>query len=507
MIPIASVDQVKLSWFESEQCWGGRWPTLPAGWSSNDPGVCALPAIPSVLAGPAFFDCLLVLSMIARMVLEVRCGLVNSKQETASYALGAARSAASPAVRRAHGIHPYPGMLARHIPRAVLREGWPGISAEPGITVLDPFCGAGTVLLEAQMAGLSSVGWDSNPLACLISRVKTQPVSPPALTAALNRVVDRAVRAHGADPPAVVNREYWYSDRASEGLSRLSLAVRELKPGPTNDLLRLALSRTAMQLSLANPRFPVPVKLRLHHYREGSSVYLQLQRHLTAAMTHDPIQHFESIAQQMAQAMAGVSVERPYSYRNVTVAEHDVRETADPTDRASIILTSPPYPGAQKYSRFSSLSLGWLGCVDQDNLRAFEDLQIGREHFHKAEYQHGLVSTEIAQADNVLSQVARDNPLRAHIGAAYLIEMRVALRQVVEILAPDGHLIMIVAPGRFCGRRFDTPQYLTCMARDQGLDLLLRIDDSIRYRRLLSSRNGNSPPIQDESILHFQKKQ
>lgn len=443
--------------------------------------------------------------MIARMLHGVRCGLVSSGQDAASNALSAARGVACPTMRRAQGIHPYPGMLARHIARAILREGWPGISAEPGKTVLDPFCGAGTVLLEAQMAGLSSVGWDSNPLACLISRVKTQPVSPAAVTAALNRLVNRAVRTHGATPPDVVNLEYWYSDRASEGLSRLSQALRTLRPGPTNDLLRLALSRTAMQLSLANPRFPVPVKLRLQHYQEGSSVYLQLQRHLTVALTADPIRHFESNVRQIAEALTAMIANRHSTYHKVTVVEHDVREVPAFTDRAHIILTSPPYPGAQKYSRFSSLSLGWLGYAERKDLRPLEDRQIGREHFPKADYNNGMVSTDISEADAVLGRVASANPLRAHIGAVYLTEMRTALRQIVNVLEPYGHLILVVAPGRFAGRFFDTPEFLTTIAQENGLELSVKIDDHIRYRRLIPRRNGNTPPIQTEAILHFRK--
>jgi len=204
----------------------------------------------------------------------------NETNEAVAGALDGARKAPDPNLRRAHAIHSYPGMLVRHIPRAVLGGAWPSVDLHPGLTVFDPFCGAGTVLLEAKVAQFRSIGWDSNPLACLISRVKTQSVAPSAVSAALGRVVSRARLAREPSPPSVVNLEYWYSECAVDGLSRLALAVNSLSAGPTNDLLRLALSKTAMQFSLANPRFPVPVRLRLDHYEEGSDVYRQLERHL-----------------------------------------------------------------------------------------------------------------------------------------------------------------------------------------------------------------------------------
>lgn len=40
-------------------------------------------------------------------------------------------------------------------------------------TVLDPFCGTGTTLLESKLRGISSVGVDANPVCVLVSKAKT----------------------------------------------------------------------------------------------------------------------------------------------------------------------------------------------------------------------------------------------------------------------------------------------------------------------------------------------
>jgi putative DNA methylase len=48
-----------------------------------------------------------------------------------------------------------------------------GVSAD-GVTVMDPFCGGGSTLVEAQRLGLHSYGSDLNPIPVLISRVLTQ---------------------------------------------------------------------------------------------------------------------------------------------------------------------------------------------------------------------------------------------------------------------------------------------------------------------------------------------
>ncbi|MGH7272735.1 MAG: DNA methyltransferase [Polyangiaceae bacterium] len=69
-----------------------------------------------------------------------------------------------------HGFHTYP---ARMHPRTAARL-VTAVSA-PGTTVLDPFCGSGTVLVEAMVAGRRAIGIDLNPLAVRLARLKTTP--------------------------------------------------------------------------------------------------------------------------------------------------------------------------------------------------------------------------------------------------------------------------------------------------------------------------------------------
>ena len=66
-------------------------------------------------------------------------------------------------------IHPYPARFIPEIPRALISV----LGCNENCVIMDPFCGSGTTLLEAQRAGYEAVGVDLNPIACLISRVKT----------------------------------------------------------------------------------------------------------------------------------------------------------------------------------------------------------------------------------------------------------------------------------------------------------------------------------------------
>ena len=48
--------------------------------------------------------------------------------------------------------------------------------SEPGETILDPFMGGGTTLVEAITCGRHAIGTDINPLAAFVTKVKTTPL-------------------------------------------------------------------------------------------------------------------------------------------------------------------------------------------------------------------------------------------------------------------------------------------------------------------------------------------
>jgi hypothetical protein len=67
-----------------------------------------------------------------------------------------------------HGFHTYPARMHPVTAGRLVRA-----TTEAGAVVLDPFCGSGTVLVEAMIAGRRAVGTDLNPLAERLARLKT----------------------------------------------------------------------------------------------------------------------------------------------------------------------------------------------------------------------------------------------------------------------------------------------------------------------------------------------
>lgn len=119
--------------------------------------------------------------------------------------------------RYTHLIHSYPAKLLANIPYFFLSS--EELCPKNGL-VLDPFCGTGTVLLEAVLSGRNSCGADANPLAELITNVKTDYIPQQDLFQTLDSIMVNAKRFRIIAPiPDAV--KVWYSPCSLSQLSNL----------------------------------------------------------------------------------------------------------------------------------------------------------------------------------------------------------------------------------------------------------------------------------------------
>lgn len=71
-----------------------------------------------------------------------------------------------------HWIYPYKGKFHPQMIRALINI----IKLKKSDTLLDPFAGSGTAIVEGQLLGVNSMGIDISPLCVLISKVKTESI-------------------------------------------------------------------------------------------------------------------------------------------------------------------------------------------------------------------------------------------------------------------------------------------------------------------------------------------
>lgn len=414
--------------------------------------------------------------------------------------------------RFTHLVHPYPAKMLVHIPFFFLAN---DLLSKSGDIVLDPFCGSGTVLLEAQLANRRAYGVDANPLARLIARVKTTALDPVVLDRTLDDLMKRIPPKPSGERPDVVNLEHWFYPNTARQLQCLHEAIERVRTPAVRDFLLVCFSVCARKVSLADPRLSVPVRLRLGQYpkshplREKSDAHLrQLRRvRVSEIFRRVTLANIARIKVLQASSSSPASVEFLCSDARHLVYEYSLngnRGKPLPSQSVQLIITSPPYPGAQKYIRSCSLSLGWLRLCQTTNLRAYKSRMIGREEFTKAE-RGRVLPTNVGEADKVLAGIRNRNPIRAIIAATYLNEMRTAMREMDRVLKPGGHIVLVAANNRIARKEFRTVDYLRTIAEECGLSLTACFIDTIRSRGLMTKRNHTASMITREWVLIFTK--
>ncbi len=406
-----------------------------------------------------------------------------------------------------HQIHPYPAKLLPSIAHFFMRA---SAVVKPGSLVLDPFCGSGTVALEASLAGHRPLVADANPLSLLITKVKTTRYDPLELRALTTRVVQRAARLRNAPEIPVVNSHMWYVPQRKKELEILMRAIREVEDEHHRDFLLLCFSVVARKLSLADPAISVPVRLKTKETfsEETNARILAKLAWVSSAIPRD---EFFNVCNANIERIARTNA--IFRYRHpATVVGQDARSLGDlhqaegkplAANSVPLILTSPPYGSAQKYIRASSLSLNWLEFAAPRELSALEGKSIGREH------APGLHETTMDRIPprfvSLLNDIKPINTLRYQITAQYLHDMRKALEEATRVLAPGGKLVLVLGNNHVCGKQLRNDEYCIEILESLGLQLDLSLVDNIKSRGLLTKRNSTASAILRESVLVFSK--
>ena len=146
-------------------------------------------------------------------------------------------------------------------PPHLVRDYLDRFGVKPGDTVLDPFCGTGTTLVECKKLGVGSVGVESNPIAHFASSVKVDwTVDGEALAPQANEVAAGArkelagcrhrdpelLSSAGPDGAASLFTEIAVADDATSGLRRLG--PEQMKLLLKNSISPLPLHKTLVLL-------------------------------------------------------------------------------------------------------------------------------------------------------------------------------------------------------------------------------------------------------------------
>jgi len=407
--------------------------------------------------------------------------------------------------RYTHLIHTYPAKLITHIPNFFLNNNH---FSKEGDIVLDPFCGTGTVLLEANLAKRNALGVDINPLARKIAMVKTQKLNKNYLDKVFKKIIKKYNQFKKIEIPNMKNVDFWFPKQAQTQLSKINRAINSLPIGKYKNFFEVCFSNCVKKVSYADPRIAVPVKLNSRKFELNSFHYNRTKKRIEYINKINVFEKFKAICKENIERIKTLSDIEKNVYSKIIAADakyltKTICQKIQLEDNCvDMIITSPPYAGAQKYIRSSVLNLGWLN-LENDEIKILEKKSIGRELYSSSELRN--IKTNIRSADILLNKVSKKNLLRANIVGNYLLEMQEAISESIRVLKNDGYLIIVIGNNKVCNYEFNTQKYLTEYIQNKGLHLQFKLIDDIKSYGLMTKRNKTADIISREWILVFRK--
>jgi site-specific DNA-methyltransferase (cytosine-N4-specific) len=348
-------------------------------------------------------------------------------------------------------FHPYPARFIPEIPAQAL-----DLLKVDG-PVLDPFCGSGTTLVEAQLRGLPSVGIDLNPIACLISRVSTGAWT--AHDAQLGLEHANALYHSAASCGDVADFSHriprinhWFDSWAAEALAGAIKYVGDVRDNLWRDRVAVAISSAIVRIS-----------------RQDSDT-----RYAAVDKRGSRLQAAAELARAVVRICEWLCVNNANDRKpSAEVYCRDARDMTNlPSRSFAATIFSPPYPNAYEYWLYHKYRMYWLGF---DPI-AVREAELGaRPHYCKP---NGLTETDFAlQMDEVFSELGR-------------------------VLSPSAPTIVVVGDSTIQGRRVDNGKLLSAIAVKQGFTVEVQARRRILARRSSFNR-AHSRGRKHEHVLLF----
>lgn len=258
----------------------------------------------------------------------------------------------TPASTGIYGIHPYPAMFHFLVVRQLLKD-----FSKEGDMVLDPFMGSGVVAGECLINNRNFIGYDINPLAVLIAKVRTTPVPAAQLLEILSFIEENYHKNH-SEIVNFHNIHYWFDEYVIKQLSKLRKSIFCLENENYRDFFKVAFSETVRKVSKTE-------------YNE-----FKLLRRKNGNNNSDVIKVFREISLKNIGLLTNFYKNFKYKKTQIILENRNILEPSKLLKDKSInlVITSPPYGDSRTtvaYGQFSRLSLRWLGLeenVDKTSL-------------------------------------------------------------------------------------------------------------------------------------------
>jgi len=352
-----------------------------------------------------------------------------------------------------YGIHPYPAMF--HF--LVIRELLQNFSSKKNI-IFDPFMGSGVVAGECLISERNFIGYDINPLAVLIAKVRTTPIKLQVLLRNLEEILNKT-NLKKYEPIEFFNIHYWFDEKVINELSKIRQAIFEIEESEVRDFFKVAFSETVKKVS----------KAKFNEFK--------LLRKKGENFNFNVLKVFKEISLRNIKLLTEFYKEFPPTKIILNLEERNILEGI-PIDDESIdlVITSPPYGDSKTtvaYGQFSKLSLNWLNIE-----KNIDSISLGS----KSKEISDILPSEILYKN--LEKIKEKNEKRAKEVFSFYYDLYNAIKIISKKVKRNGYVCFVVGNRRVGGIELPTDKISADFFESQGFEHQKTIVREISNKRM-----------------------
>ena len=414
-----------------------------------------------------------------------------------------------------HYAFRYPAKFHLPVLRDLIRQ-----YSRLGDTCLDPFNGAGTLVVEAVANGRNAIGLDVDPLAVFVSRVKSTRLAPSTLEKHTHQFLEeiqkrfsndkllqknilndigesayaRRLEVEDLEPPPIPKLDHWFRKSVIVQLARIKAIANSMEVEENiRNFFLLCFASIIRKCSNADP---IPVSgLEVTSYmrqKEADGREIDVERIMIQTTQNCLVgakEYFESTSPDTT------IVNEVFDARNLAHSEYD----------ADVVITSPPYQNAVDYYRRHQLEMFWLGLVSS----ALERQQLIPNYLGRT----GVAKKNLPPSCTVVGSIGRSwmqqieetSHRRSMDFFHYYSGMHDFLTGVATLLRAGSPLVMVVGNNTIFGCEYDTVELLRELSEEH-----FEVGETFWYpvrNRYMSYERRNGANIDREYILVMHKRE
>ena len=391
-----------------------------------------------------------------------------------------------------HKFHRYPGKFIPHVPRWGIRR---FVGSDKSKIILDPFCGSGTTLVEASRAGIRSFGIDVDPIAKLVSVVKTRRIAPARLQKVISNMPKMISRANGdGTRPSIATLHHWFSRSAVEDLGKLRYVVEKFRDDrDIYEFLLVCFVAIIRRVSNADNQTQ---KTYVSHTKKKSppaSIPLFME---TLQDYSTRLYELSSVEEIADATIIGDADARTFATRWRT----------ENWPLVDLIISSPPYLNAVDYVYNQMAEYFWIGDLfemeTQPKQNEYKKNYIGTAKVDVQRYRT-TPTTGIAGIDAIVDAVSKKSKKNAFIVGQYFLDMIKHFQEASKVLKPGAPYICVVGDSLVSGEAISVHKLVTDCARAVGFEVKDTFGYEIRNRHMRFPRMGRGGLVKYDWVLEL----